>query len=236
MDAEYRGFRQALPERKANELSTPPHLPSASDAPAIASSPAELHAPNITPIESPGGPGRVLTRILLGVLVTSLLVGSYLYFGKRKALATGDVSRIQLYPIHSVQSGSAGTTPGMAGQDETYDQLIVFAQVHVHNQSTEPLTILELQGNVTEPDAAVVSSLAASANDSERLFGAYPKLAPLRMDLLLRKTTIAPGQTGEGMLIFNYSMTKEQWEQKKSFNVAVTFTNGAVVQFDGTRL
>jgi len=208
-----------------------PPPPDPHDLPAL----TESAGPNIAQVDTPGGFVRLSVCIVLGLIVTSLLVGSYLYFGKHKALATGEVERVSLYPIHSVESGS-GMAPGMASQNESYDQLIVFAQVRVHNQSTEPLTILELQANVIQADATVSSSLAVGAHDSNRLFSAYPKLAPLRMEPLLRDTTIAPGQSGEGLLIFNYSLSKAQWEQKKSFTVSVTFTNGAVIQFDGTRV
>ncbi len=174
-------------------------------------------------------------RILAAAILAGALVAAWFYFGQRKPFANGDVARITLYPIHNAMSGG-NDQQGMAGQNESYDQLIVFAQIHVHNVSTAPLTILELQGDVTMPDATEATSLAASQTDANRLFGAYPQLSPLRTEPLLRNTVIPPGQTAEGMLVFNYSMNKAQWEQRKKFAVNVTFDNGMIVHLDGSHV
>jgi hypothetical protein len=189
-------------------------------------------------IDPPANVGALVAKIVAAAVVISLGIGAYFYFGQHKPVATGDVARISLYPIHSVTSGG-GPGNGMAGQDETYDQLLVFAQVQVHNQSKDPLTITEMVGDISLPAEArngegEPTSRAASLNDFNRLFGAYPKLASLRMDPLLRDTVIAPGQTVEGLLVFNYSMSKDAWEQRKQFSISVSFSNGTVIHIDGT--
>ena len=191
------------------------------------------YTPDLAQIDPPGGFGRIALRVIAAAILASALVAGWFYFGQRKPIASGDVARITLYPIHNAMSGGAGEQ-GMAGQSQSYDQLIVFTQIHVHNLSKAPITILELQGNVTMQDATESTSLAASQNDTNRLSGAYPQLSPLRMDPLLRNTVIQPGQTAEGMLVFNYSMNKAQWEQRKKFAVNVTFDNGMIIHLDGT--
>jgi hypothetical protein len=198
----------------------------------------ESAAPHLAQVDEPGGWGKLAARILVATVLISLGIAAYFYFGQRKPVASGDVARISLYPIHSVISGQ-GPGAGMSGQDETYDQLLVFAQVQVHNLGPDPLTITELVGDITLPTEArngegEPTSRAASLYDFDRLFRAYPKLAPLRMDPLLRDTVIAPGQTVEGLLVFNYSMSKDAWEQRKGFSVAVSFSNGVVIRIDGT--
>jgi hypothetical protein len=190
--------------------------------------------PTLAQVDPPDGLGSTLLRILIAAILVGAAIGAYFYFGQKKPVATGDIARITLYPIHTSYSGR-GSGVGMAGADGHYDQLLVFAQVHVHNQSDAPLTVLEIEGNITLPDASQTSARAASPHDTERLFGAYPQLAPLRMDPLLRDTTIAPGETAEGLLIFSYSMTKSDWEKRKNFAVSVSFTNGTVVNLDGSR-
>lgn len=200
-------------------------------------SPAERqgYAPDLAQADPPGSFGRIALRVLAAAIVAGALVAAWFYFGQRQPIANGDVARITLYPIHNAMTGGSGEQ-GMAGQAQSYDQLIVFAQVHVHNLSNVPLNILELQGNVTMQDATESTSLAASQNDSNRLFAAYPQLAPLRMEPLLRNTVIPPGQTAEGMLVFNYSMNKAQWAQRKKFEVNVTFDNGMIIHLDGSHV
>ncbi len=206
---------------------TPQNL-SESDAP----------APNIAQVDPPRDVGGWAARALVAALILCIGIAAYVHFGRKKTTATGDVARISLYPIHSQISGD-GPGPGMKGEAEQYDQLLVFAQVHIHNVSPQPITMTELRGDVVlanppEPDQPEVTSRAASPRDFARLFGAYPRLAPLRMDPLARGTTIAPGQTAEGLMIFNYSMTKDAWDTRKKFTVVVSFSNNSVLQIDGT--
>jgi hypothetical protein len=194
----------------------------------------KLTEPNLVQIDPPASFSRTGLRILVALIVTGLLVGSYFYFGKRKPVATGAVTRVSLYPIHSAESDQ--NTEGTMGSSEQYDQLLVFAQVQVHNQSDIPLTITEMHGDMTLADSTQTSSRAASANDFPRLFGAYPKLAPLRSDPLLRDTTIPPGDNADGLLIFNYSLSKAQWDQKQKFMVSISFSNGTGIQLDATHI
>jgi hypothetical protein len=202
-------------------VSTPPNTPS------------ETPSPNLAQIDPPANFGRIAFRIVVAAVATGLLVGAYFYFGQRKPVAAADVSRVSLYPIHSVL-GDKPDVEGMAGTAEQYDQLIVFAQVHVHNQSEDPLSITEMRGTITLADATEPSSRAASPSDFTRLFAAYPQIASLKSDPLLRGTSIAPGATADGLLIFNYSLSKAQWDQRKLFNITVSFGNGTAIQIDAT--
>jgi hypothetical protein len=197
---------------------------------------SDKFAPNLAQIDEPGGFGGLAARIVVAAVVISIGIGAYFYFGRGKPVATGDIARISIYPIHTVTSGQ-GSEAGMAGQDETYDQLLVFAQVHVQNLSPDPLTITEIVGNIMLPTEAKngegePTSRAASLSDFNRLFSAYPKLAPLRMDPLLRDTVIPPGQSAEGLLLFNYSMSKDAWDQRKRFSIEVSFKNGTVIHIN----
>ena len=195
-------------------------------------------APNITQVDPPTSYGSLTARLLIAAVIVGVAIAAYFYLGKGKPVASGDVARISLYPIHSETSGG-GPGPGMEGQAEGYDQLLVFAQVHIHNLSKDPITITELRGNVTltdpvDPEQPIATSRAASPKDFNRLFTAYPQLSPLRMDPILRGTSIAPGATAEGLLIFNYSMTKDAWDKRKHFAVVVSFRNNVGIEIDGT--
>jgi hypothetical protein len=66
-------------------------------------------------------------------------------------------------------------------------------------------------------------SLAASQTDFGKVFIAYPDLKPLRKDPLLRDITLTPGQQVEGMLIFNYQISKAQWDSRTGMDITMTF-------------
>jgi hypothetical protein len=191
--------------------------------------------PNLAQIDPPDNAGRIVVRIVVAAIVVSAFIAAYFYFGQQKPVAAGAVTHIDLFPIHSVMGAPQGGA-GTVAQAEQYDQLIVFAHVDIHNQSNAPLSITEVVGNVTLADSSQPTSPAVGKHDVDRLVSAYPKVASLRSAPLLNDIVIAPGATASGLLIFNYSMSTAQWDQRKVFDLSVSFSNGTVVHIDGTHV
>ena len=48
----------------------------------------------------------------------------------------------------------------------------------------------------------------------------------MRMDALRRDTQIQPGQSVDGMVVFSYPISRDEWEKRKSMQVTISF-NGA---------
>ena len=108
--------------------------------------------------------------------------------------------------------------------ENKFDEIIVIADVRLHNQSEGPVFLADMAAMLklpTEEDR----SLAASTSDFNRVFVAYPALAPMKQQPLLRDITIPAGASAEGQLIFNYPITKEQWDQRQSLNLVLSFTH-----------
>jgi hypothetical protein len=136
-------------------------------------------------------------------------------------LATGEVVHLTAFPVHtSMQVG--GGVGGSPGGTETNDEVIVLAEVRIHNQSKVPLFVHDLWANLVLPDQER-RSLAASTLDYPKVFIVYPQLASVKTDPLLRDSTIEPGQTTDGTVIFNYPVAKADWDQRKSIDVVVSF-------------
>jgi hypothetical protein len=55
------------------------------------------------------------------------------------------------------------------------------------------------------------------------VFIAYPALAPKQTTPVLRDTTMTPGQTLDGQIIFHYPISGQQWDQRKDFKISVQF-------------
>jgi hypothetical protein len=114
----------------------------------------------------------------------------------------------------------------MQGQDEVINQLLVFAHVRLHNPNTAPITIVDDWAVLTLPDGETRRSIGASTADFDKVFQAYPQLAPMRMDALRRDTQIQPGQSVDGMVVFSYPISRDEWEKRKAMQVTISF-NGA---------
>jgi hypothetical protein len=181
---------------------------------------------HLSQYDEPTNYGRLALRVLLALIISSLVVVVWIRFERKTPVATGDVARIAIYPVQARITGGNAGTPGMEGQDQIINQLLVFAHVRLHNPNTAPITIVDDWAIVTLPNGETRRSLGASTTDFNKVFQAYPQLAPLRMDPLRRDIQIQPGQSVDGLVVFSYPLSREEWDSRKSMQVTISF-NGA---------
>jgi hypothetical protein len=183
----------------------------------------DLH---LSQIDEPTNYGRLGVRVLIALIISALAVVAWVRFERKTPVATGEIARLSIYPVQARITGGAAGTPGMQGQDEIVNQMLVFAHVRLHNPNTAPITIVDDWAVVTLPDGETRRSPAASQVDFDKVFQAYPQLAPVRMDPLRRDLQIQPGQSVDGLVVFSYPLSREDWEKRKSMQVTISF-NGA---------
>ena len=173
----------------------------------------------------------VKTLVIAAVLVT-LALAIFVYIVKKPPVAAGEVLQVNYYPVHTTSTGGAGGA-GMQGSNETYDQLLILAKVRVRNQTNIPLFLQDISATVTMPDGSEQTNVAAGATDAGRLFQAFPSLASLQSAPFDRDATVPPGQSTEGLAIFTFPMTKQQWDSRKAANVVVSLIhqNNLVISF-----
>ncbi|HEX3473102.1 MAG TPA: hypothetical protein VHT28_18125 [Silvibacterium sp.] len=154
-----------------------------------------------------------------------LAIGAYVYFNTRPPVHAGEVLSVDTYPIHrdlSTGPNRGSTTEGIAGQADTYDELLVLTNVRIKNQTDIPLFLHDMWAVADLPDGDQ-RSLAATQTDFAKVFVAYPDLKLLRKDPLPRDITLQPGQQVEGMMIFNYPISKAQWDSRSGLDITMTF-------------
>jgi hypothetical protein len=161
----------------------------------------------------------VWASIVAGVLV-SIAIALYVIAGQKPPAATGEILQVWAHPMHVESSGFDANGAPMA--KESFDQLLVFALVRLHNQSKTPLFLHQILSNMTLDDG-IHSSYAASATDFNRLFIAYPSLEPMHGKPLPIEATLEPGQTVEGEIITFYRLNKQQWETHKDLDYTIGF-------------
>jgi hypothetical protein len=174
-------------------------------------------------VDEPTNYGRLALRVVIALVISSLVVFIWVRFGRKTPVATGDVARVAIYPVQAKIAGGAAGTPGEQGQDEIINQMLVFAHVRLHNPNTAPITIEDDWALITLPNGDTRRSLGASTVDFDKVFQAYPQLAPMRMDPLRRNTEIPPGQSVDGLLVFSYPLSRDEWNSRKSMQVTITF-------------
>ena len=181
---------------------------------------------HLAQIDEPTNYGRVALRVLIALVISSLVVLAWVRFGRKTPVATGEIARVAIYPVQAKITGGAAGNAGEQGQDEIINQLLVFAHVRLNNPNKTPITVVDDWAVITMPDGDTERSLGASQVAFDKVFQAYPQLAPLRMDPLRRDAQIQPGQSVDGLVVFSYQLSREQWEKRKSMQVTISF-NGA---------
>lgn len=166
------------------------------------------------------GTSPIVVASIVAVVLVCVAVALYVVIGRTPPAATGEVIAVWAVPHHTETEGFDAS--GARVPTETFDQMLVFAQVRLHNQSKNPLFLNGVTGNVTLADG-VHTSYAASQSGYNDVFLAYtdlkvPRGAPLKSD-----TTIQPGQTVEGAIVCAFRMTKQDWDARKGFNFGFGF-------------
>ena len=183
-------------------------------------------APNLAQVDPPRPLRGYLWPILIGLVVTS--VGMAYFYGRLGGIApvaSGTVPRLQMFPIHNTPDPDM-PGPGFPGAAPDQDQVIVLAQVQVKNISKAPLELFDLSAMLTLPQEQR-SSLGASPANIDRLLQAYPDLAAAKTQPLVRHQVLTPGQTAQGLVVFNYPLSQQQWDQRKGLKITVSFTQGS---------
>jgi hypothetical protein len=159
--------------------------------------------------------------LAVSAIILILAIAVFVFFIRKPPESTGEILQVNLYPVHSTESGSPGQ--GMAGDSEPYDQLVILAKVRVHNQTNIPLFLQDISAEVTSADGSKMSSIAAGSQDFDRIFRAFPSLASVRSAPFDRSATINPGDNEEGLAIFSFPFTEQQWSSRKKATIHISF-------------
>lgn len=160
----------------------------------------------------------------IAAVVLLAVAAIYFYVIQRPPDSTGQLLQVNYYPVHSTVNGGSGET-GMQGGVENYDQLIVLAKVQVRNQTDIPLFLQDISATVTLADGSQQSSVGAGNIDFARVFQAFPSLDSLRSQPFDRSATIQPGQSTEGLAIFSFPLSRQQWDSRREGDVVVSFVH-----------
>jgi hypothetical protein len=161
------------------------------------------------------GSSHVVIAAIISFVVISAAIAIYIVAGQKPPAITGEIEQVWAHPMHSESSGFDAS--GAPEPKEVLDQIMVFAQVKLHNQSKAPLFLHQIMANANLNDG-ILSVYAASATQYNELFIIHPELAAVHGRPLSSDTTIDPGQTVEGTIVSAFRLTKPQWDARKDLN------------------
>jgi len=167
------------------------------------------------------GTSHVVVAFLIATVAVSLAIGAYVLFGQKDPAATGKIVSVWVHPQHTETSGFDAS--GAPMPKEVVDQVMVFTEVRLENNTDHPLYLTNVLTNATLADG-IHSSYAANTGDYGRIFVAYPNIpVPHNTPISPLDTTINPGQTVDGTFVSAFKMTKEEWDANKKLDYTFNF-------------
>ena len=166
------------------------------------------------------GTSHVVWASVAAVIVVSAAIAIFVIAGEKPPAATGQILEVWAHPLHTQTAGFDAS--GAAIPQESFDLVLVFTRVRLHNQSNQPLFLYQILTNATLDDG-VHASYAAAKSQYDRAFLAYPELTQWRSTALAPETNIDPGQTVEGTFVSSFRLTKPQWDARKNLDFTFGF-------------
>lgn len=168
------------------------------------------------------GSSNLLKASIISTIALSIAAFVYVWANEKPPVATGEILNVWAHPIHTETSGFDANGAPMA--KESFDQVFVFTQVRLHNQSNGPLFLINALTNFTGQDGNITMNYAANKSDYDRIWVAYPDLqVPHGPALSPLDTVIQPGETVEGTIVSAFKMTKQQWDTRKGLDLSFSF-------------
>lgn len=166
------------------------------------------------------GTSHVGLATVIAAIVVTIAIAAYVIAGQKPAMATGEILSVVAHPQHTESSGfDANGAPMMK---DSFDQMLVFTRVRLHNQSNSPLFVEKVQVNVTLADG-IHTAYARAPGEYDQVFLAYPGIPVPHESALPLNPTLDPGQTIEGTFVANFGVSKEQWDARTGLNYTVAF-------------
>jgi len=174
------------------------------------------------------GSSHVVWASLASAVLVTIAIAVYVIAGQKPPVATGQIEQVWAHAQHSESSGVDANGEPMP--KDSFDQVLVFTQVKLHNQSQQPLFLHSITTNA-KLDDGIHSSYAATPADYDRVFLAYPSMPVPHGKALPIETTIDPGQTLEGTFVSSFRLTKQQWDARKDldFTFALRYQQSLVL-------
>lgn len=115
----------------------------------------------------------------------------------------------------------------LVGEDQSEVVTYVIADIALKDNTEVPLFLKTIDGSLTMEDGTVMTASAIEKADLPRLAAMFPdmksKVDAVAPSPLLRESTIAPGATNHGYVIFAYNVPQAVWDKRQAANVTITF-------------
>ncbi len=146
---------------------------------------------------------------------------------------TAKAGSLQTFTYHAEYARGGGM---LVGENQSETVTYVIADISLRDNTEVPLFLKAIDGTMTMEDGTVMTANAIEKADLPRLAAMFPamkqKVDAVAPSPLLRESSIAPGATGHGYVIFAYNVPLPIWDKRKAADVTISFYHHQTVKID----
>jgi hypothetical protein len=161
---------------------------------------------------------NLLTPILLALLVLGVVIAVVIRATPSRSPEL-TITHTAVFPTHTLLKSDSI----VVGKDQSQDDLYVFTTLRIDDPLKFPLFLKDFTATLTTADGDELTTSAIEKQDLASIYSAFPALKSLASDPLLRETTIAPGQSAEGMVLLHFPITQAAWDHRKNATLNIDF-------------
>lgn len=182
------------------------------------------HDPRIGAALPPAGNNNRIF-IILGLLCLVFAgVWSYVFFVQKPRVAEGAITAVTVFPLHSELRQAGGPTDGVGGGLQKYDEVLVWVAMKQRNLTNDvPLYAMQQHATLTLSDGQELAADSQTACSIAKAEAVYPILKTVHGNLMPEELTLPPGKSAEGLALFSFPITPDQWNNRKNFFVSISY-------------
>ena len=164
------------------------------------------------------------TLILIGLTVFFFFaVWAWVFLLQKPRVATGAIEQITPLPLHTELRQGGTMAEGYGGTTLKTDEMLVWVAFNMQNVTADvPLYETAQRATLTFPDGQQQFASAESPIEIAKL-ERYPGVRQAPGSLVPRELTLKPGDRTKGVALFVFPITKQKWDTRREFSIAVSF-------------
>jgi hypothetical protein len=166
------------------------------------------------------GSSHIIAAGIVAAVLVTIAIAIFVLAGEKKPVVSGEIVQVWAHPRHVETSGIDASGEAMA--KESFDEVLVFAHVKLHNECKHPLVMQDVLANVKQGDG-ILSVSAGSTTQYDEVFLAYPEIAAYRANSLSPRVILDPGQSVDGTVFWAMRLNKQEWDARKELNFTFRF-------------
>lgn len=183
-----------------------------------------------------GSAVTALISVVAALLLIGLVIAAFYYFDTPPPTSLGRVLSVDVYPIHNQTQGNV-ITHGVSAQSETYNEVIVLANIQLQNKAKVPIHLFDVVGYLYRPGDDIMRNSAAGKKDFEDVFLAYPDFKSKEGKRLSIGSVLQPGEQVEGQVVFHYPISLKQWQGRSKLHIVAEWQhqNNLILRLNGSQ-